>query len=241
MNIFDDILDSTPKSQVVQMKKNYVVIALDRSGSMAAMKSETIEFFNSQVIEARNARDMDNRICLFTFGNDVKEEMWDVDANEVILLDGDTYNPDGWTSMLDAVGMGINKLLQQSDINEEHVSVLFIIISDGMENHSKEYTYKSIATMIQEVNKTNRWTFVYLGASGQDLANVREMGIGKKNSMAYTASCRGLTAASMVNSRASNAFYDSRMKGATMSSSFYGGTDDNITGNKDNKRRKKNT
>jgi hypothetical protein len=223
MNTFDDILEPISKSpdlSVVPMKKNYVVISLDRSGSMSLLRKEAIEFFNSQVIEAQNASEQENRICLLTFADNAKVEMWDVGAHEVELLDEKSYIPDGWTAMLDSVGLGISKLLQQPDINEEHVSVLFIVISDGGENHSKEYNSESISKMIKEVNATNRWSFVYLGAN-QDLANIKKMGISENNMMSFTACGQSMNKITNDTRLASSTFYNSRTMGMTNTSGFY--------------------
>ena len=79
---------------------------------------------------------MENRVCLVTFGDNVSFDMWDVGADEVETLSRDTYRPNGYTPMLDAVGLTITRLLGQLDIGDENVAVLCIVISDGMENYS---------------------------------------------------------------------------------------------------------
>jgi hypothetical protein len=236
---FDDILPPNRKLKAVDRKKNYVVIALDRSGSMSVMKEQAIEFFNSQVIEAQNARGMDNKVCLITFGDTVEVPLWDTDANEVDLLDSNTYTPDGWTALLDAMGTGITKLLQQPDINDENVSVLFITISDGQENHSKEFKPDTIASMIENVNKTNRWTFVYLGSKEFDVSNIAKMNIDLGNIATYDANADGLRWASAKTQHASHNYYASRLQGMTNTSSFHGGIGDDITNDKTVKGRKK--
>lgn len=225
MGIFDEILPEKDDTQNdVQfgpdVKKNYVVIGLDRSGSMMAMKQQAIEFFNSQVTEAQNTRGMINRICLITFASEAKIEMWDVGVDEIVLLDETTYSPDGWTAMLDAVGVGITNLLKQPDINDENVSVLFTIISDGQENYSKEYTHNAVKELILEVTKTGRWTFTYLG-SNQDLSVVKDMGISEGNIRAFTATAAGLAAAGESYTACAGSYFESRTMGMRGSSSFF--------------------
>lgn len=223
-NLFDEVLDPfVPQADPpdVVKKKNYVVIALDKSGSMISMKEEAIGFFNAQVLEARNASvEMENRICLITFSDTAKIEMWDVKADKVAMLDKSSYQPEGWTAMLDAIGMGITGLMKQDDINDENVSVLFITISDGQENHSREYNYKSIADWIATVDKTDRWTFVYLGAN-QDLSVIKAMGIAESNIMQYDATRDGMVGATWTNSVASKSYFGARMCGMTNTKNFY--------------------
>ncbi len=211
---FDEILGPSTgpikDTPDLKKKKNYVLIALDESGSMSIMKKEAIEFFNSQVIEARNAGDeMDNRICLIVFNSKVREIHWDEDANEVELLDESTYRPGEWTAMLDAVGFGIDKLSGMPDIKDPDVSVLFIVISDGQENSSREYNYGSIAKMVKKMNKTNRWTFVYLGAN-QDLSKIKEMGIHEGNIQAFDGFGAGMQVASNMTLNATRAYLTNR-------------------------------
>jgi len=211
-------------------KKNYVVICLDRSGSMQSIKQQAIEFFNAQVVEAKNAsKDMDNHMCLITFNDKIDIVDWDVDANDVKLLDAESYHPQDWTAMLDAVGKGVTKLKEQADINDENVAVLFTVISDGLENASKEYSYEAISKLINEMTETKRWTFTYLG-SNQDLSQIRKMGISEGNIRAFTASPEGVAEINSMHSVSSSNYYFGRSAGMTMTSSFYGGGDNSLLG-----------
>jgi len=159
---------------------------------------------------------------LINFSDTAQVKMWDVPADEVELLDSGSYSPAGWTAMLDAVGLGITKLLQQPDINEEHVSILFIVISDGYENNSKEYKQKDIAALIDTVNKTKRWSIVYLGAN-QDLHKVSEqMNLSFHNTSAFDASPEGMKRSIIETQFATSSFYGSRLMGNTNTTSFYG-------------------
>ena len=58
----------------------------------------------------------------------------------------------GSTALLDAIGITINKVGKTlADIKEEERpgKVMFVIITDGMENSSTEFTYDKIKEMIE--------------------------------------------------------------------------------------------
>jgi hypothetical protein len=206
-------LPGNPGYHDPDVKKNYVVVVLDKSGSMYSIKKEAIDFFNSQVVEARHAgENMINRICLIVFSSTPEILKWDVDADSIELLDENSYAPAGNTAMLDAVGMGITELQSLKDINDENVSVLFSIISDGFENASKEFTYESIKLLIDKMNSTGRCTFTYMGAN-QNLSRIKEMGIGGSNIAAFTSTREGTLAATQVHSMSTRTYYSARMTG----------------------------
>lgn len=82
------------------------------------------------------------------------------------LLDTLTYVPDGGTPLYDAFGTAIDSLLLQSDINHEDTAVLVVAFTDGEENTSRKYSAKDIATKVDTLTKTGRWTFSLIGPKG---------------------------------------------------------------------------
>jgi hypothetical protein len=67
----------------------------------------------------------------------------------------------------------LGRFAAETDINDPNNAYLVMVFSDGQENASKKWNSSRLAERIQEFNKTNRWTFTYVGAN-QDLAVISE-------------------------------------------------------------------
>ena len=68
--------------------------------------------------------------------------------------------------------------------------VMFVIITDGMENASREYTTKKVKSMI-EAEKEKGWEFVFLGANMDAVETAAQYGIDADNTADYLADREG--------------------------------------------------
>jgi len=210
---------------MVKNLKNRIAIILDRSSSMGSMRDQAIEMFNEQVdtiIEENE--DMDTKVSLVTFSTNVDEpEVWNKPIDSLGKLTKRSYQPNGMTAMYDAVGMTIDKLRALPEADDENCSFLITVISDGMENASREYTSSMLASRVKKLQDKGNWTFTYLGAE-QDLTQVSAAtGIKLDNMQVFTASAGGMRGASASSIGAVTNYFDSRKKGATAVKCFYGG------------------
>lgn len=138
-----------------------VVFILDKSGSMFPLKEDAILGYNS-LIEDLKKKDSNVLVTTVLFNNSISLVYERANIKEVCFLDESIYKTEGSTALLDAVGFSINMLERIKDKGK----VLFYITTDGMENSSKEYTYKTINKLI-EAKKEESWQFNFL-ASGID-------------------------------------------------------------------------
>lgn len=208
------------------MKKNYVVLVLDESGSMGSMRDEAMGAFNQQIKDLRKAAEADEidvRVGLVKFNTNAEDPtIWDKPISKVANLKKSEYKPDGMTAMLDAVGLAIDKLTDLSDIDDEGTSVLVNIISDGHENNSKKYSYSDIAERIQKLQATGRWTFTYSGAN-QDLSVVsQKLNIPIGNTLEFAATSDGLQASTQARTLSFDSYYGALRKSKSVSvANFY--------------------
>src|SRR5213076_3329044 len=72
-----------------------------------------------------------------------------------------TYLPRGTTPLYDAIAQMIHQVDKSGVAYDRTV---FVIMTDGLENASIEYDKKKLHDLIEEKEKTGRWTFVFLGA-----------------------------------------------------------------------------
>jgi len=130
------------------------------------------------------------------------------------------YVPNGTTAMLDAVGQTL-KRFEKKVKDSENTYYLVIIISDGEENDSKEFTHERIAEMIQKRQQTGRWTFSYMGAN-QDLSDLsKRLNIPKSNVATYTSSGKGTLIGMGALSKSTMGFLDKRSRGTATSDKFF--------------------
>ena len=144
------------------------LMILDESGSMESIRAATIQGFNEVVqtikgIEKRHP-EQEHFVSLLTFnGLGIKTVLFNEKARRLHELDQESYRPDSLTPLYDAIGFGANKLRRVTD-RIEGCRVLVTILTDGMENDSKEYSLDEIKRLIEKLKKRG-WTFTYIGAN----------------------------------------------------------------------------
>ncbi|TKC03197.1 vWA domain-containing protein [Pedobacter cryotolerans] len=150
------------------MKKHQVhnLIILDESGSMQSIKKSIIHGFNEIVQTIKGIEkeypEQEHYISLVSFNGIGLKLLHFIDpVNKLNEIDAETYQPNASTPLFDALGFGINKLLQVTRMIEKH-NVLVTVLTDGEENASKEYAAKDIKLLIEDL-KLKRWTFTYIG------------------------------------------------------------------------------
>lgn len=170
----------------------HVGIALDESGSMLGIKKETLDGLNEQIQELKKHSNINSTVTLVTFSGpqDVKTIYRAKPVSEITEISDKDYNPDGMTAMYDGTARLFNELKQSVDDNE-NTTYLILVVSDGQENASVEYTSAKIASMVKERQDTKRWTISYIGAN-QDLTKVVDnFGLSSSNVLAFAASSTG--------------------------------------------------
>ncbi|PTB97394.1 hypothetical protein C9994_03135 [Marivirga lumbricoides] len=147
--------------------KVYNLIILDESGSMGSIKDMIIDGFNEivQTVKgiAKEYQDQEHIISLVTFnGIGIKELHFNESVEKLALIDKDQYQPNASTPLYDAIGFSFNKLRPIFEKQEDY-NVLVTILTDGLENASKEHSGQEVKQMIDELKQKN-WSFTYIGA-----------------------------------------------------------------------------
>lgn len=161
----------------------HVAFVIDRSGSMQRTQKEAIDGFNGQLEEIKaNSDTQDIRCSLVSFNHEVHEHMWDKPASELQAATYESFRPQGWTALYDAMGYTVDKLMKETDSKEESTTYLVFIISDGQENYSQHYDVGKVASLIQEAESTKKWTISYMGCSKTDIEKLsKNIGIKMSN------------------------------------------------------------
>jgi hypothetical protein len=178
------------------MNKNYthITFVLDRSGSMGTLKSDTIGAVNKFVEEQKAVKGKATfTLALFDDQHDIVHDF--VDLKFVNGLNNENYVPRGWTALHDAIGRNINRTGSQLAAMKEQdrpEKVLFVIMTDGHENYSREFSLAKVASMIDHQDKTYNWDFVFLGADKDTFLVAKSLNIPAGNTNTYELTSGGI-------------------------------------------------
>ena len=148
----------------------YNLIILDKSGSMSTIAKAAISGFNETVggiraAQERYADTQEHFVSLMIFCNCEKRLVYDkVPVNEVKELTSRDYQPCCCTPLYDAMGISINGLFR--DIKDkEGATAVVTVITDGLENASKEYSGSAIKALVEQMKDQEGWNFAYIGTN----------------------------------------------------------------------------
>jgi len=164
---------------IIKNKNNIVdvVFILDRSGSMGGLESDTIGGFNSMLEKQRK---IDGKAFITTVLFDDQYELLHdrVNIAKVNNITEKEYFVRGSTALLDAIGDTLGK-------NEKADKVLFVIITDGLENASKEYSSSTVKKLIETQKEKYGWEFLFLGANIDAIETAGSIGISPERAVNY--------------------------------------------------------
>lgn len=180
----------------MRMNHTDITIVLDRSGSMATVVNDTIGGFN-RFLSDQKAAPGTAEITLHQFDDRFETVMNGVDVRMAAELTNKTFVPRGSTALLDAIGRAIqetgNRLATKSD-RDRAGKVVFVIITDGEENASREFNREKVFEMIEHQKSKYSWEFVFLGANQDAIRAAAGIGINACSSITYAANAVGTEA-----------------------------------------------
>ena len=146
-----------------------IYLVIDGSGSMSGQRNEVVQGVNEFIVEQQAdaaATNDDIRFSLTTFDSNV---MQIYDGEDISLVRPVTVRDTfigGGTALLDALGRTLtNAEDAQADRN------IVVVYTDGEENSSREFTRDQIKALIERLEASGSWQFIYLGAEFAEFAD----------------------------------------------------------------------
>lgn len=173
--------------------KTDITIILDRSGSMESVKDDTIGGFNSFLSSQQNTG-TEASISLVQFDDQYETLYLDKDINSAENLTQMTFQPRGSTALFDAIGRTINSVgnrLASLSETERPDKVLMVIVTDGFENASTEFTSQKVSEMISHQRNVYKWEFMFIGANQDAVLSAKEIGIPMAAAITYAPNAQG--------------------------------------------------
>jgi uncharacterized protein YegL len=161
-----------------------VNVILDKSGSMASKTNDVIEGFNAYLAGLGEEDQVNYLFSLTLFDTQVAYRHVAIPLSEAKKLDSKSYQPGGNTALNDAIGITVRRVeADQPKVDK----VVTVIMTDGEENSSREWTHDAVRGLIEQKEKEGSWTFVFLGAGLDAWHQGRSYGVQTANVAQYRA------------------------------------------------------
>jgi hypothetical protein len=159
--------------------QTHITVILDRTGSMQPIRDDIIGGFNAFLHDQRDAGGEATLTLVQFDSQDPFEVVHDfLPLKSAPDLTPETYVPRASTPLLDALGRGINHLQESlwsfpEDGRPE--KVLMLVITDGLENASREFSLDHVRKMIAD-RTSDGWSFVFLSADLEAISEACRLG-----------------------------------------------------------------
>ena len=166
--------------------KDLTLIAalLDRSGSFFDDTAATETGFDELIAKQRT--EPGKAVVTLSMFDDVYENVFaNIPIAEVSPLE---LEPRNMTALLDATGRFITEIGEQlagRPEDERPGTVICLIMTDGYENASKEWTWAAVKELITQQREKYNWQFIFLGANIDAEQVGARMGVPLASSMTY--------------------------------------------------------
>jgi len=180
------------KGKMQEERSILINFVLDKSGSMDSLRKATISGFN-EFLGDQQREGGEAFMTLTLFDTQFRTVVEATPIKHVAPLTHETYAPGGMTALYDAIGHTM--VITDDYVRRRHPDqVLFVIMTDGLENSSREFDRHRIFDLIADRQKTADYEFIYLGANQDSYAASRDMGIRAGRSLDYDADPASMSA-----------------------------------------------
>ena len=176
--------------------KNYthLIIVLDASGSMSRIQDDVKGSFN-EFLKKQREEPGKTVFDLFQFNDEVKRLVVSADLAQFHEDLMSKYNCTGCTALNDAICIAMDTIGQEfANMPEEErpEHVLCVIITDGEENASKEYTTEDVKNRIEHQKTKYNWQFEFLAANQDAFETGESFGLDEDDCMDFECNSEGV-------------------------------------------------
>lgn len=167
-----------------------VTFLLDRSGSMESKREFVVKGINDFIA---NVKSMPGQGCWSLVQFDDRDSARGAGEafphltygqraeSDVPAFGLDDYKPRGGTALVDAVCMTILSIKERvaslpQNLRDER-KVMLVIVTDGEENQSRDYTNERLRELRAEMEAKHGWEFMFLGAGQEAFLQAQNHGL----------------------------------------------------------------
>jgi hypothetical protein len=187
--------------EIIMTDPNYTALlfVIDRSGSMDRIRDDMVgglqQLLAEQAVEPGLLT-----VDIVTFDDVVERTHHFANPGEVAI----ELVPRATTALLDAIGISVHQFGHELSLLPEHArpeTVQVVVVTDGLENSSQEYTVDDVRELVETQKETYSWEFVFLGADQDAVLTGKTLGFDAGASMTYAAGPEGVAEMSRSVSR----------------------------------------
>ena len=186
--------EHSAKCETTSAEPVQIICILDRSGSMKALAADTIGGYNS-FIERQKFEAGAAEVTTVLFDDQYEKISDAVDVKAVPELTSAEYYARGTTALLDAIGRTIMDTagkMEREGVCPAKRRVLVMIMTDGYENASREYSKADVKTLIEATTNDYKWNYIFMGANIDSVAEAGSIGIKARHAANYSHDAKGV-------------------------------------------------
>ena len=164
-----------------------ITLVVDRSGSMSQVKSDAEGGINEFIL-AQAQLPGEANITLVQFDTEYEFLYKGIPIKEAPSFE---LVPRGMTALLDAIGRAMHETdarISRMNQQDRPSLVVFVIMTDGYENASGEFSKDQIKRLIRQFQGEQDWKFTFLGADQDAFAEAHKIGIRSGATAAFSKS-----------------------------------------------------
>jgi Mg-chelatase subunit ChlD len=186
-----------------------IAMIIDKSGSMSSLTSDTVGGFNEYLTD-RQTETPDALMSVTLFDTELDRLHVATRVSEIPKLTVERYRQGGMgnTALNDAIGATITAI--EGGRFAEERKVLVVVMTDGQENASKEWTSRAKLAKLVKCKEDAGWKFVFFGANIDAFTEGESLNIPASRSVQYQPSPQGTTESFRRISRASRLYAEGK-------------------------------
>lgn len=162
----------------------HIYFLLDRSGSMQSIKTD-IEGGFAAFVDEQRATPGECRVTLAQFDTEYETVYADRPVAGIGPL---SLEPRGSTALLDSMARLITeggRRLAELPEDRRPGTVIVAIMTDGLENASREWTHAAVKRLVEQQTTEYAWQFLYMGADQDAIEVGAQIGVPMAQSVTF--------------------------------------------------------
>lgn len=207
------------------MTTSLIALVRDHSGSMNRISSGAARDYNATITAikaAAHATAQPTYVSVCELGYEGSTDVRTIISHQPVdaLTPLDRYDARGGTPLWDAVAHAIRQLKTHPLASDPTTAFCVMVTTDGRDEHSKRETERSIQALMDDLNGTDKWTFVFR-VPRDEVNRLIRMGLPEGNLLPWDQSSASVTATQNATTAAFTEYFSGRAKGMTSTKRFF--------------------
>lgn len=207
------------------MTTSLIALVRDHSGSMNRIAAGAQRDYNATIgaiKAAAHATAQPTYVSVCELGYEGTTDVRTIVSHQPVeaLTPLNRYDARGGTPLWDAVAHAVRQLKSHPLASDPTTAFCVMVTTDGRDKHSKRETERTIQRIMDDLNGTDRWTFVFRVPSNE-VRRLLSMGIPEGNLLPWDQSAASVAATQAATTAAFTDYFSGRAAGMTSTKKFF--------------------